>query len=232
HHRDAGARAVLGHRTRRHVQVDAASTEFGRVQIQLCGVRAQVGERDLGRLLHHVTELTGERQPWLTIHRGRLDEENVAAGAGDRETRGDAGHGGSLGGLADVPRPAKVADQVVNADVYGTGALRRLNGNLAQDAREGPLELAYAGLPSVLGRDGRDRLVVDAHLVGGHAGPLQLPWPEVVAGDGDLLRLGVAVQGDDLHPVQQRAWDGVDDVRGGEEEHVGQVQVHLQVVVP
>src|SRR5919108_455826 len=38
-------------------------------------------------------------------------------------------------------------------------------------------------------------------------GFLDLPWQQVVAGDGDLLHLGVAVQRDQLHPVGQRAGD-------------------------
>ncbi len=54
---------------------------------------------------------------------------------------------------------------------------------------------------------------------------------QVVPGDGDLLVLGVAVQRDQLHPVQQRAGDGVHHVGGGQEQHVGQVEVDLQVVV-
>ena len=36
-------------------------------------------------------------------------------------------------------------------------------------------------------------------------GPLQLTRQQVAPGDGDLLVLGVAVQRDQLHPVQQRA---------------------------
>jgi hypothetical protein len=54
----------------------------------------------------------------------------------------------------------------------------------------------------------------------------------VVAGDGDLLVLGVAVELDEFHPVQQRCRDGVEHVRRGQEDHVGQVELHLQVVVP
>src|SRR4029453_17952111 len=37
---------------------------------------------------------------------------------------------------------------------------------------------------------------------------------------------------DDLHAVQQRAGDGLEHVGGGQEQHVGQVEVDLQVVVP
>ncbi len=53
----------------------------------------------------------------------------------------------------------------------------------------------------------------------------------MVAGDGDLLVLGVAVERDKLHAVKQRAGDRVEHVGRGQEDHVGQVQVHVQVVV-
>jgi hypothetical protein len=43
--------------------------------------------------------------------------------------------------------------------------------------------------------------------------------------------LGVAVDADDLHPVEQRARDGVDHVGRGDEQHPRQVEVDLEVVV-
>ena len=44
--------------------------------------------RDPRRLLHHVAELTGEHDAAVAAgrHRRGLDEEDLAAGAGDRET--------------------------------------------------------------------------------------------------------------------------------------------------
>ena len=53
----------------------------------------------------------------------------------------------------------------------------------------------------------------------------------MIAGDRHLLVLGVAVDPDDLHPVEQGPRDRLGDVAGREEQHLGQVQVDLQVVV-
>ena len=53
------------------------------------GVPAHVGQRRLRGLLHHVAELTGDRQLALARHRGRLDEQHVAA---DRRPRQPGGH--------------------------------------------------------------------------------------------------------------------------------------------
>ena len=61
-HRDAGARAVLGDRARRDVDVEVALLEEPRVDPELLGVGPHVGQRDLRRLLHHVAELAGELQ--------------------------------------------------------------------------------------------------------------------------------------------------------------------------
>ena len=53
----------------------------------------------------------------------------------------------------------------------------------------------------------------------------------MIATDGDLLLLGVAVELHDFHPVQQRRRDGLEDVGRRQEHHVGQIEVGLQVVV-
>ena len=72
---------------------------------------------------------------------------------------------------------------------------------------------------------------VHRHLAALQPGLGQLPGQQVVPGDEHLLVLGVAVELDQLHPVEQRARDAFEHVRGGQEHHVGQVEVHLQVVV-
>ena len=53
----------------------------------------------------------------------------------------------------------------------------------------------------------------------------------MVARDRDLLVLGVAVEPDDLHAVEQRAGDRLGHVRGRDEQDLGQVEVDLEVVV-
>ena len=108
---------------------------------------------------------------------------------------------------------------------------RSATGDLPQDLSEAPLQLPHARLAGVLGGDHAERHVGEVDVGGLQPRLLDLPRQQVVARDGDLLRLGVAVERHDLHAVSQRAGDGVEDVRGGEEEHVGQVEVDLEVVV-
>jgi len=61
---------------------------------------------------------------------------------------------------------------------------------------------------------------------------LDLLGDQVLAGDGELLLFGVAGELEHLHPVAKRPGNGIEHVRGGDEQHLGQVERHVQVVVP
>ena len=60
---------------------------------------------------------------------------------------------------------------------------------------------------------------------------LQLLRHEEALGNPHSLQLRVAGELDDLHPVAKRRRDRVEHVRRGDEQHLGQVERHLQVVV-
>ena len=50
-------------------------------------------------------------------------------------------------------------------------------------------------------------------------------------GNLELFRLGVAVQPQYLHAILQAARYGVDDIGRSDEEHLGQIVLHVQVVI-
>ncbi len=54
---------------------------------------------------------------------------------------------------------------------------------------------------------------------------------QVAAGDVELLVDRVAGELDHLHPVAERRRDRVEDVRGGDEDDLGEVEVEVEVVV-
>jgi len=58
----------------------------------------------------------------------------------------------------------------------------------------------------------------DLQVPGRQAVGLELLGPEEALGDLDLLVLGVAVDADDLHAVDERPGDGIEAV-GGDDEH-------------
>ena len=76
----------------------------------------------------------------------------------------------------------------------------------------------------------RSARVGHVQLVGLDAVVLHLLRQQVLLGDRDLLVLGVAGQADHLHAVEQRRRD-VHGVGRGDEHHVGQVVLDLDVVV-
>ena len=79
--------------------------------------------------------------------------------------------------------------------------------------------------------DQLDRDVVDRNLFLAQARPLALARPEIAACDRDLLVNGVPVEPDDLHAVEQRAGDRLGHVRRGDEDDLGEVDLHVEVVV-
>ena len=108
---------------------------------------------------------------------------------------------------------------------------RDLGRHLAQHLADLALQVPDAGLARVVADDDADRVVGQRHLLGRQPVALELPRQQVVARDRDLLVLGVAVQPDDLHAVEQRSGDRLAHVPGRDEQHLGQVEVDVQVVV-
>ena len=63
--------------------------------------------------------------------------------------------------------------------------------------------------------------------------PTEVEWAVATRfqADRDLVVLGVAVDRHQLHAVEQRGGDLLDDVGGGDEEHPRQVERHVQIIV-
>ena len=232
-HGDAGRRAVLGHGARGHVHVETTLLEGVGGETQVVCVGADVREGDLRRFLHHVAQLTGDGQPRLTGHRRRLDEQHVATGAGNGQAGGHAGHSRAIRRLQEEPRAAEIGADVVavDADRRLGVARRQTGGGLAQHLAELALELTHTRLTRVVGHHGLDGVVGQGDLLGAQTVALELTPEQVVARDCELLVLCVAIEADDLHAVQQRTGDGVGHVRGRDEQHLGQVELDLEVVV-
>ncbi len=190
-------------------------------------------QRRLGRLAHHLAELPGDRQPAAARHGLRLDEEDLAAGAGDGQPGGDARlAGAALDLVVDALGPQDLADLVGPHHDRRVVALGHPAGDPARDGGEPPLELAHPGLAGVLGDHGADAVVGDLEEPLRQPGRLDLARQQVAAGDVELLLLGVAGEADDLHPVEERPGDRLQDVRGRDEEDLGEVERQVEVVVP
>ena len=195
-------------------------------------MRAHPRERGLGGLLHHVAELAGDRQlARARVGRG-LDEEHVAADGRVGEAGRDAGVGGALARVGREAARAEPGAGLVGVDLDLRGlALGDLARGLAQQVGDPPLQVADAGLARVLADHDAQRVVADRHLLLAEAVRLELLRHEVLARDAGLLVLRVAGELDDVHPVEQRAGDRVELVRGADEEHLREVERQVEVVV-
>jgi hypothetical protein len=136
------------------------------VDAEPVGVGLGEGQRGAGRLLHHVTELTGQDQGVLPLGGAGLHEHDVAAHGRVVHAGGDA-DGVRLGGLLRVdPGPAQHGLDVVGADLHPLGLVAGdPAGGLAGELAQLPLELADPGLPGVLADDAADRVVLDDQVL-------------------------------------------------------------------
>ena len=182
---------------------------------------SHVGHGDLRRLLHDVAELTGERQALRSLGHAGFDEQDVAAGAGHRESGGDPGHAGAIGRLeVEVRSSEPVTNRTRLHDdrrlALAGGQLRR---RLAEQSPDLSLQVPNARFACVVDDDDAQRLIVDDDFVVAQCRAGELSTDQVVASDRDLLGLGVAVESDDFHSVEQRTGNRVDHVGRRDEHH-------------
>ena len=212
------------------VQV-AVFVEVGR-NAESVGLRADVRQRGLRRLLHHVSELAGQRQALLAGHARGFDEQDVPAvrrpGQPDRHARllGPLGHFGE-----EFHRPQKIGQvRFGHRGLVGLPLGHRTRDFPAHRA-DFALQVAHPGLVRVAARDAQQRVVPKRDPVVGQAVLRDLLGQDVALGDLQLFFLGVAGQFDDLHAVLERGRNRLQIVGGRDEHDLGQVERHVQVMV-
>ena len=116
-----------------------------------------------------------------------------------------------------------------------TGAARRARRDpgrrLPKQRAQLPLQLPDARFARVVGDDEAQHRVVHRHFVGPQAIPLDLPRPQMPAGNGHLLVSRVAVEPDHLHAVEQRRRNRIGDVRGRDEQHLREIELDVEIVI-
>ncbi len=158
------------------MDVDVDLVEQPRLQPQPAGVGPRVGQRRLGRLLHHVAQRTGQGNAARALAQTHLDGQRVAAVAID----GQPGHQANLvllfhHAVAELARPH---------DLFHVGLAHRerpalargdLDRQLAHDLAQVALQLAHARFQRVVADERPQGLVFDRHLdVGDAVGRLLL----------------------------------------------------------
>ncbi len=193
--------------------------------------RLDEAHRRLDRLLHHFAELAGGLDLALARNGYRFDREQLAADFGP----GEPGDGANLVLLladavaeaADAKELTEIIERELDLfDLVLEDLPKRLAGDLGQLALKRP----DPGLAGVVPEHSLQGLVGKHELARLEAVRLHLLGDQVAFGDLNLLFLGVTLEPDDLHPVHQRLRH-VERVGGGDEHHVAEVVIELEIMV-
>src|SRR5438093_1974635 len=231
-HRHTGGRSVLRNRSSWDVDVNVRVDERAFRNPQQIGVRLGVRQRRTGGLLHDVAQLTGQDQLALAAHDAGFDEHDVAAdGRVIHPCRhADLIRAGHPLGMHLRP-PDEIGDVLRSDGHLLSRPVRDLASDLAAELPDFALELADTRLASVAGDDLAQRAIGERQLTRAQTILSQLAGNEVPLGDLELLALGVAGEVDGLQPIEQRSGDALQEVRGRNEQDLGEVERDPQVVI-
>ena len=213
------------------VDVDVAVELAGESETMRAG--ADVGERSLCGLLHDVAELAGKGELAFAVEDGDFGGENGAAHFCPRQASDQA----DLAGVAHHHVPElRGSEQIVDLFVVGDGRvfdafLDDFAGDLASDVADLAFETANAGFAGVSADDFEKSGVFETEVVEREAVRLELLLDQVLLCDLEFFEFGVAAEPDDLHAVLERAGDGVQDVRGGDEQDLREVVLDVEIVI-
>ena len=198
---------------------------------ELRKVGADVAVGDFRRLLHHLAQLPGQFETAVQgMDARRLDRQGRATHAGPGQPGNHAFARQHL--LAAEYRHPQGSFKILGHQFdRHIGFVDQLHDCLAHQFAQLFLQLAHAGLAGIALDDGAQGAVADGQAILVDTGLGQLLGPQVTLGDRHFLFGDVAGQADHFHAVEQRAGDGIQGVGGAHEEHLGQVQAQIQVVV-
>ncbi len=115
--------------------------------------------------------------------------------------------------------------------MLGRVPLRDLDRDRAEHRADLALEVTHAGLARVAVDDLEQRVIGDLAAIVGQAVILELLGHEELARDVLLVLPRVTRELDDLEAIAERPRDRIELVRGRDEQHLGEVEVDLEVVV-
>ena len=213
------------------MHVDVLLVETGGLNTESDRAHAHVGSRGRDRFFHHIAQVPGDDHLALARHHGSFDGEQLAADVGPSQ----AGHDADLVLVFHLAITELRNAEVVGDSLCLDGDRLRLRQDqflhcLADQRREFALQVTHARLPRVATDDQQERLVIDRPFLGIETVLGRRVRNQVLARNLDLLVLGVAGDADDLHPIHQRRRN-VECIRRRDEHHVGEVVVHLQIMV-
>src|ERR1019366_6362260 len=191
------------------------------------------GHGSLRRLLHHVTQLTGERELAFAVYRGDFRGENRAADLCPRQARDQADFTALVSLAVAELHNAQMLGDISRGEFHRVlvALLDHLARDFAADVADLALEIADAGFARVIANDGGKRFVGEDDVLFGQSGLQALFADQILLGNLDFFRLGVAMQPQHFHAVLQCRRNGVQHVGSGDEENLRQVVLHIEVMI-
>ena len=220
-----GRRAVLGGGTFRKMNVNILV--FGEIvrKRKALTVGAQAGKRDLCRLLHDGSQISGAFDVSRAGHGNRFHPKQFTAGFRPGQSVDHALQRFVVDVFGQNFLVSEIALYVFVSDPLGIlTVLHNVSGRFSADAGNTAFQIPHPRLVGVPGDDGIQGLVGNLKLLGGDAVPFSLTGNQVVLGDLYLFFGCVGGKLNDLHPVDQRARHRVQRVGGGDEYAVGEIK--------
>ena len=202
------------------------------VDVELRGVRLDELVGDGRRLLHHVAEVTCQREVSSTAAQAHLDGQDLAAHLSPSQARGHTRHGVLDLLFVVVHGHAEHLAKVVHSDFLVESLVsHHLLGTVAHHVADAALQVTHTRLTGVVVDDVHDDVLGESDLLGVQAVFLHLLGDEVALGDFVFLFAQIAAQVDNLHTVAQGGMDGREVVGRSDEEDLREVVVQLDEVV-
>ena len=213
------------------MQVDERLVEESRVALEASEVRRHIAVGDLGGFLHHIPQLAGQFEAALgAVNPRRLDAQGGSTHGGPRQSGDDTGAFQRFffleRGLSQVT--LQIRDPHLHRLVR---IVQQLHDALAENLVQQFFQAPHPGLAGIALNDLFDGGVGDVELLFQQAGPLQQPGQQVVFGDSQLFFRDVTGQANHVHPVEQWPRNRIELVGGTDEQNLGQVHAHIEIVV-
>ena len=215
------------------MDMDVPVVEDSFRQVEVSAVRLEVFERQHGRLLHHVPQVSGERELSLSPAQAGFDEEDLAPYGRPCQSRHHSGVFVALILVARVLGGPEVLRDVLGLQLMG---FRKVSaGDFERDfphhLADFLLQFAHAALAGIVFDDVLDGPFREFHVLLLQSRGVHFLRDEVAARYLDLLFRDVSAHLDQLHAVEQRSRDGGQVVCRGDEHHFREVIVDVNVVV-
>src|SRR5579864_7737397 len=173
------------------------------------------------RLLHYVAKLAGERQLAFAVNHGSFGAQNRATDFSPRQA-GDQPDFALLmrQRVAELDYPEEVV-RILGSNCYAVilAFLNHLAGDLAADVADFALQITHTGFARVTADESGDRFIRELDVLRIETRRFHLLLHQELLGNLDLLRLGIAMQSQNLHAVLQRWRNRVQNVRCSDKEN-------------